>query len=74
MKLRLHCVRHTDKRAVAVINGRFPMCQKCIDKSTIEILNAGEGIILAFQGEPQALIIPQVEVGRRVQPQRASVN
>lgn len=59
--MELYCYRHPDKKAVAILNGKYPVCQECGTAFQIAVLNAGEMLGIAIQGEPQALLIPQKE-------------
>lgn len=57
--MELYCYRHPHKKAVAIVNGKYPVCKDCADDATVAILNAGEMLGIAIRGVPQALIIPQ---------------
>ena len=47
------------KEAVVKVNGRWLMCEKCQLEFSVEVLNSGKPLVIAIQGEPQALLIPQ---------------
>ena len=53
------CYKHKDRKAVAVINKEYPVCDDCVTDAMAYILNAGEMVGLSCRGEPKALLIPQ---------------
>lgn len=59
MNEELYCCKHPERKAVAILNKKYPMCQECTTESQVEILNSGEMLGIAYRGEPQALIIPK---------------
>ena len=63
-KRKFHCYKHKDREAVAIFNKKYFVCQECVDEAMVAVLNAGEMLGIAFQGEPHALVIPQKKILR----------
>ena len=57
--MEIYCHRHPDRIAVAILNGKYPICDDCVVDTSAYILNAGGMVGLAVKGEPKALLIPQ---------------
>lgn len=55
------CYKHKDRKAVAVINKEYPVCDDCVTDAMAYILNSGAMVGISAQGNPVALLIPQKE-------------
>lgn len=57
-KRKLKCYYHPNRRAVVILNQRYPLCRACNYKVIEAVLTQGERLCVACQGEPQALVLP----------------